>query len=278
MIKTSSFCIASFNTVSDINIRGTFTEFENGGNSAGVHSYKMSNAEIHNNLIFNTYNGIYHKESAGIKGADIYSNVIHDVTLGIKYGVKGNGSSPHIDQTVSNNLIYNAAKGIHGWAFDASGYNEGLSIINNTIDVTTTGISLEAYKRVDILNNIFYKLDRYAISMGATNPNKPTLIEYSNYNCYYETNRFGHYPNRDNVFYTSVKDWTEATDLDAQSTITAEDPFINLANYTLKSEHPCTTAGIESNGDKSAPTGANLKGELIGASFLSRRLIKTDLK
>ena len=78
--------------------------------------------------------------------------------------------------------------------------------------------------------------------MGAKNPDRRTVIDTSDYNCYFETNGFGHYPNRDRVYYYSVDDWTVGTGgLDANSKTVNADP-LNDVFMTIKNDSECWAA------------------------------------
>lgn len=232
-------CLAANNTIHDVRVNGTYTQFVDGGNSAAIHSYGMSYTTIRNNHLFNSYSGVYHKESSGEKGADIMSNIIHSVTIGFYYNVKGAGSPPHKDQVIQNNVLFNADTGVRVWSHDASGWNTGFRIKNNSLESSNVGIWLDATQDTRVENNIFAHQQRYVIATAATNINRPGKLEVSDNNCFYNIKQFAWHPHRSKRFFPSLGQWTSATNLDQNSSTLTSYPF-NTGNYRkLKTNSAC---------------------------------------
>lgn len=250
-------CTATNNTIHDVRVNGTHTEYKDGGNSAAIHSYGMSYGLISRNRLYNSYNGFYHKESAGVKGADVSSNIIHDVTIGFAYSVKGSGSPQHVDQVINNNVLFNATDSVFVWAHDAADWNTGFRIFNNTFESAKKGIWLEATKDARVERNIFADQTSYVIAVAATNGDRPGELDVSDHNCFYNAKQFGKHPNKTSTFYTSLSQWTSATGLDQNSTALSKLPFESNLYRTKKPDSGCP-----------ANVGADIESS-VGASFLT---------
>lgn len=226
-----SYCQVRNNSIHDIFVNGTNTKFHDGANGSAIHSYDMEFITIENNEFYNVYNGVYHKSSSGKTGALIKGNLIHDVTRGLFYDVKGSGDDPHINQRVTGNIIYNAKSGISlaAHSYDTAGrVNDGFKVWNNVIVATDDGIGVNNAKNVEIYNNIIVgptKYTGFATQDGV-------LFNYFDNNIYFNIKQWATdlYITGLEKYYYSFAAWQAGSGFDANST-SANPNFVNVATH-----------------------------------------------
>lgn len=237
-------CVARDNVIHDVNVAGTHTQFTNGANSAGIHSFGMENTVIENNEIYNTYNGVFHKRSSGNKGAIVRYNVIHDTTQGVFYSVQANGSPPHIDQEIYNNIFFNVVNGVTNDAHDAASVSSGLDIYNNVFDVSNGALEVHDVEDIQFFNNIVLLAAGKSIYIDEFH-NTPSTLTYFDNNCYYQAQQFAvQLGGPAEAIYGNLGSWRSATGHDMASLLT--DPLFvdrNARKYQLQSSSPCKGGG-----------------------------------
>jgi len=121
-----------------------------------VMTYGNIRFEIKNSRIYDGDNLIMQKnaDSGGGDGMIVHDNVLHDGRVGIRYGLQGNGSPPHHNQTAYNNVIYNINNdGIKAEVNYASGISDGFLAYNNTINAKYC-VTMDGFRNQQFYNNI----------------------------------------------------------------------------------------------------------------------------
>ena len=221
-------------------------------NAAGVHGYSMERITISNNLIYDAYNGVFHKKSSGQDGLIIKNNIFRDVTNGIWYSVQGIGSPPHVNQIAKNNLFIRTSTGIHAGVWETSSQSNKLYISNNTfVDSTDSSISIIGMTDVRIWNNIFYG---NSISLFTANNSSTNLTDISelDYNLYYPSlrillNGYGsnavEFTSRDSLINATLTPTVSYLSPSRNSII--DDPKFNsnIGDYTIPNNSPAHSSG-----------------------------------
>lgn len=204
-------------------------------NAAGILSYGMESAVLELNEIYDAYNGIYHKRSSGKEGALIKQNVIHAVRRGIYYDVAGEGSPGHINQRVTQNIIFDTTTGIHLDAISAKPSNKGFTVWNNVIATSEWGVLFANVENVRIYNNVFSD----AMVRGAIGVLHNVIsIDEIDYNFYFQNDFFvaGLYGQNER-FYRGLAKWSKGENVDLHSRVVAPN-FVDPknGNYALKED------------------------------------------
>ncbi len=226
------------NLIHDVLVGG-----EDNGNASGITSYAMEDVIIENNTLYNAHNGLYHKMSSGGIGALVRKNIIYNTSRGLYYDVAGGGSPPHINQRITQNIIYNTFDAIRLDASDSAGVNDGFHVWNNTIIAGNgSGIWFENAKNVNIYNNIVTgPIGKKSIRSG---PSSVTINEI-NYNNYYNAEEFVlNLWASNEKSYNSLAAWQSNEGYDQNGT--AVDPqFVDATtrNYKLDANSPLRGAG-----------------------------------
>lgn len=238
----------------------------NNGNASGITSYGMENVVIENNEMYDANNGIYHKMSSGGIGALIRRNIIHDTDRGIFYDVAGGGSPPHINQRVTENILYNNTHAIIMEASDANGVNDGFYVWNNVIQVVETAITIFNTKNIEVYNNVFVgRPIRKTIRLLPTVSN----VNFFDFNDYvsgaddYVVNMWA----ANEASYTSLSAWQSGTNYDPNG-MTASPSFVDELNhnYKLNSNSPLKGAGRNGEDIGAYPTGTEVIGIMATSS------------
>jgi len=198
------YCTADGNLLHHVYVGGTIGN----QNTAGVHSYDMHHTTISNNEIYSAYSGVFHKRSAGQKGAVVRNNFIHDVNHGVWYSVGGAGDPAHVDQEVYENVFVNASSaGIYAKTDETATVSKGLAIHNNVFR-GGKGITLKGYQGVNIWNNIFRDVSPAITTISG---DRPPLIAYADYNLYWTGASFLLDQYGSNTSYSSLSAWQAAS-------------------------------------------------------------------
>ena len=254
----------TFSTARNNLIHGVTVNGQSNQNASAITSFGMEDMLIENNTMYNAYNGVYHKRSSGGTGALIRNNIIHSVTRGLYYDVAGTGNEPHINQRVTQNILYNVDDAIHLDAGDASGINDGFHVWNNTVTANNTAIWIENVRNAHVYNNIvFGPMAKNAIRTGPANA---TIAEL-NYNNYYNAESFVvNIFTNDERRYTTLEAWQDNEDFDINSSV-ANPMFVNQEAkvYKLNGNSSLINAGKDN-----TTIGAFITGhEVIG--YVARR-------
>ena len=209
-----------------------------------IQSYDMTNTTIENNEMWNAAHGVFHKRSAGTKGAIIRNNLFHDIVSEcVLYSISGTGNPPHIDQEFYQNICYNTPRGVRfDGGTETSSLHSGIYIYNNIFDVSDTGIWLWGCKSINIWNNII-RAGNYNIVTQTTE----NFFDLVNYNLYYPSENFilnRYTPSK--IVYNSLFDWQVATNFDSNS-LNNDPLFRNLEthDFHLRGNSPCIGTGID---------------------------------
>ena len=236
---------------------------EDNGNAAGIHGYRMEDILVENNLIYDCFNGIFHKLSTGNTGLLVKNNIIHSVTEGIHYDIQGGGSPAHFNQRVTQNVFYDVDSLLFMNAAGANGVNDGFHVWNNTFDGFNNGVAFLNSRNVNIYNNIFYgsssSLFKTIIAQGDA-PN--TVIDYNNY--FNAEEYVVDLYKSSEASYNSLAGWRSGENFDTNGN--AVDPkFIARAsrNYKLAGDSPLLTAGQGGVAMGAYPTGNEIIGPTI---------------
>lgn len=232
-------------------------------NAAGIHGYSMENIIISNNLIYDAYDGVFHKKSSGKNGLRIENNIFRDVTNGVWYSVQGVGSPPHVHQIVKNNLFLRNSVGIRVTTWETSSQSQDLYISNNTfINSKEASISIIGMTNVKIWNNIFYG-NSLALFTANNSSNNITDIAELDYNLHYPSLRitldgYGDnisvFNNRDSILNASSTP-TLSFSSPSRNSIVGDPKFKDInSNYTINIDSPAHLSG--KHGDD---IGANFK-------------------
>ena len=260
-------CVARNNVIYDVRVMGTYTQFANGSNSAGIHSFRGSNLRIENNEISRAYNGVYHKQSAGIKGAIIQRNIIRDVTRGTYYSVAGAGDPRHFDQELYENIFYRVTQAVFADPYDADTISRTFRIYNNVFDTDPKDehgtISIAGFEDVRIRDNIFYvgSQDRSITTFRPSGAPLGWHIAESDRNIFYPVARFATNMYSGQAESTSLSAWQQNTNFDSNS-FAADPQFVDRANRNYRLQP----------GSPGAGTGS-IPGENIGAYRLGNEVI-----
>ena len=255
-----SYCQVRNNSIHDIYVNGTNTQFIDGANSSAIHSYNMEFITIENNEFYNVYNGVFHKSSSGKTGALIKGNLIHDVTRGLFYDVMGSGDDPHINQRVTGNIIYNAKSGIAlaAHSYDTAGrVNDGFKVWNNVIVASDGGIGVNNAKNVEIYNNIIVGPTKYA---GFATQDG-VLFNYFDNNIYFNVSKWATdvYITGKEKYYYSFAAWQAGSGFDANSL--SENPnFVNAATHDYHIKTGSAVVGRNGVYIGAYPTGSEVVG------------------
>ncbi|NOX99423.1 MAG: hypothetical protein GXP30_06795 [Verrucomicrobia bacterium] len=257
-------CIVRNNRIRDIRINDGAQQT----NSAGIHSYRMSNSVIENNKIWNSYNGVFFKQAdfEGKGDVTIRRNIIHNVVEGVRFTVQGFGFPGHQEVTVKENLFYQYSAGIWARVSESSTESSGLYISNNTfVDGApyplepAVSFLINGYTDVQIWNNISTAGAVVELQHLTTAFNYTSEVSYMDYNLYdpsavYRIDRYGRFltPEIEYQVFDNIADWTaEAADSDMMilppdaNSLTDPPLFVNEAdrNYRLQPNSPARGAG-----------------------------------
>ncbi len=230
--------IARNNRVHTVRVNGALN-----ANASGLTGFSMSDIIVENNEFYDAYHGVYHKQSTGNIGLLVKKNRIHDVVTGLWYDVAGTGDPIHVNQRVTQNIIYNTDNAIWLEASegDVSDMNDTFLVWNNTLVPKQNGIWTRNTQKISLYNNIIVG----PLTKDTLRFRLPTQIDEINYNLYFGTNRFVL-----NLFaanqqtYTSLSQWRSSEGYDLNSLI--DDPeFVDSANhdYQLRASSPARMSG-----------------------------------
>ncbi|WP_144392670.1 DUF1565 domain-containing protein [Pleionea sediminis] len=235
----TTFSTARNNLIHNVTVDGVSNQ-----NASAITSFGMEDVIIEKNTMYNAYNGVYHKRSSGGTGALIRFNIIHTVTRGLFYDVAGTGNAPHVNQRITQNVIYGVKDAIRLDASDASGVNDGFHVWNNTITADGSAIWIENVKNANIYNNlVFGPLGKSAFRTGPTN----AQISELNFNNYHDAEQFVLNVFTDNEKrYNSFSSWKSSESFDQNST-NVDPVFVDKSarNYRLSPDSPLIGAGKE---------------------------------
>jgi hypothetical protein len=173
----------------------------------------------------------------------IKKNRIHDVVTGVWYDVAGTGDPIHVNQRVTQNIIYAVDNAVWLAASqgDVTDMNDTLIVWNNTLAPIKNGIWARNTQNINIYNNIVVgPLEKDTLRFQL-----PTQINEIDHNLYFATNRFvlNLFANNQ-LNYTSLPQWRSGEGHDLNS-LTVDPKFVDAANhdYHLLSDSPAKSSG-----------------------------------
>jgi hypothetical protein len=233
---------------SDNEVANNVVHGMNGGsdsvNTAAIWLFHATRAKVHNNTLYDCKNGVMQKTGPNV-GNEIYKNFIYAVLSGIMLEEQAaGGSGDKVYQNVLVNVGYIAID-----VYLNTGANEfqtDYQIYNNTIYGSGTGIETGQNARNNqIWNNIIQQIP-------GTASNRPLVRYYtgdampsfSDYNDFYSPD--GVWNLNYSTDYSSLRSWTAATGLDANS-VTTNPQFLkaggtNVADYR-RTSYPANGRG-----------------------------------
>lgn len=285
-LDSCSYCTVRNNVIYDIKISA-----DPQTNSAGIHSYRMSNSVIENNDISDSYNGIFYKQAPfdGSKSAIIRRNIIHNIKEGIRLTPQGAGYPGHQDLEIYENIFYEFGRGIYSHLQEASTAANGLKLHNN---VFAEGVGyggapepecmvIGGFRGVEIWDNICHDVTHAIITEYIPDGNNHFAdITFIDYNIFsnsdqFRSGRYGGYlsPVQLDTRYYNLFDWQSnggnthtisASNLDKNS-INSNPKFVSEfdRNYRLAADSPGRGQGRYGNNIGAYTTDA----VIIGAGF-----------
>ncbi len=268
-----SFGLIKNNIIHTIRVDGDVRQF----NSAAIHSFNMGDTVIENNELYNSGNGIYHKQ-APTDGSSIIirNNIIHDVDRGALFTNAGSKSPPHMNQSFHNNIVYNAGRCVNAKQKDTPKQSNGLKVYSNVFDNCT--LESNGFLNNEFYNNIYYMDTKNRQLLTETGDPKfwESTIIYSDYNNYFPEFQVSIDLFDTNANYSSLTSWKNAclsgcpetlavTSGPGKNSLAVDPQFVDRAahNYKLKS-----TSALKGKGRFIGDIGAYTIGnELIGPTI-----------
>ena len=271
-----SFGLIRDNIIHTVRVDGDVRQF----NSAAIHSFNMGDTIIENNELYNSGNGIYHKQApANGTSVIIRNNIIHDVDRGALFTNAGALSPPHKNHSFHHNIVYNAGRGVHAKQKDTPLQSDGLKVYSNVFD--NCELQSDGFLNNEIYNNIYYQDsgDRQLLTeTGDPNFWESTII-YNDYNNYFPEFRISIDLFDTNANFDSLASWQNACTNGCPETLSVSSPgpdqngltvdpqFVDRANhnYKLKSTSKLLNAGRFGNAIGAYTNGNELIGPTISA-------------
>ena len=163
--------------------------FPQNQNTAGILGFDMIKPDIHHNIIYNAWKGIYHKKAGRIDGdvgaesGSIHNNIIYDTNIGIHHSQAGACDYAHKAVRIYENLLYYVnhtpmTTGISA-TLSESANPSGISVIYNNTIIADQGIFYDSFDDVRIFNNVFKLTNGNGIAIGryVLTPDVDTCVE-----------------------------------------------------------------------------------------------------
>ncbi|MHC4737394.1 MAG: LamG-like jellyroll fold domain-containing protein, partial [Planctomycetota bacterium] len=196
-------------------------------------------ADANNGIVFSAF---------GQKGGQMDDNIWrYNLALNATAGFLGMGSTsgeyPTQDNIYYQNIIIDCDR-----AFFFDHRAERFVMYNNTAVDCDWFLGASKIDNIDteMWNNILVGTDDIAIRWSGYPTAEPfsTLIEYSNYNCFYNCSKIAYREKSPSLNYYTLNDWETATGFDPNS-ITSDPCLVGGGDYSLDTGSPCIDAGVD---------------------------------
>ncbi|MHC4397275.1 MAG: right-handed parallel beta-helix repeat-containing protein, partial [Planctomycetota bacterium] len=184
----------------------------------------------------------------GMKAGALNNNIWrYNVAMNASVGYHGMGSTSETVPSEDNTYYQNIAIDC-GNAFDLGYVCYRFLIYNNTaVDCDkflgayrNNNIDTEMWNNIQVgTNDTVIRWSGYPDALPFT-----SLIDYSNYNCFYNFSKFAYREKSPSLNYYTLNDWETATGYDADS-ITSDPDLVGGGDYTLDTGSPCINAGVD---------------------------------
>jgi len=238
---------ADYCTIENNYVHNMTDSGNNGHNTACIMVFVDSDFNIIQSNTADASNGIVFS-AFGQKGGQMDDNIWrYNVALNATTGFLGMGSTsgeyPTQDNTYYQNIIIDCDS-----AFFLDHRAERFVMYNNTAVDCDWFLGASQITNIDteLWNNILVGTDDIAIRWSGYPTAEPfsTLIEYSNYNCFYNCSKIAYREKSPSLNYYTLNDWETATGFDADS-ITSDPDLVGGGDYSLDTGSPCIDAGVD---------------------------------
>jgi hypothetical protein len=184
----------------------------------------------------------------GQKAGQMNDNIWrYNLALNATAGFLGMASTDETRPTEDNTYYQNIAVNCDN-AFFLSHMAYRFVIYNNTAVDCDKFLTASKNTNIDtqLWNNILVGTNYRSIWWGGYPEAMPfsTLIDYSNYNCFYNNSMIAFREKSPSLYYYSLNDWQTGTGFDMNSIV--DDPcLVGGDDYHLQSSSPCIDAGID---------------------------------
>ena len=238
----ADYCTIENNYVHDMTDSGN-----NAHNTACIMIFGNSDYNIIQSNTADASNGIIYN-AFGQKGGQMDNNIWrYNLALNATAGYLGMGSTDNTQFSDDNTYYQNVAVNCN-YFIELDHNCRRFILYNNTAVDCDKFLGAGRNSNIDtqMWNNILVGTNYRAIWWGGYPDALPfsNLIDYSNYNCFYNNAVIGFREKSPSIYYYTLEDWQSGTGFDANSTV--EDPcLMGGGDYRLKCGSVCIDAGID---------------------------------